>query len=153
MIGPFPDHTESPGPGEVCVCEACAAKRGGIDPGGSTAPPMWGTWLKDRARSQLDDHVRPEVQALVRRGNVTAAEVAEMRCNSWEWEALTLAMDDEAFVTRQCLGTRGTRTIKFCLLREGHTGKHSDDHREWGSEAETEVGRMFAATFRAAGTR
>lgn len=43
------------------------------------------------------DHVRPEIQELVRRGNVTAAEFAELRVNSWELEALIPALTDEAF--------------------------------------------------------
>ena len=44
------------------------------------------------------DRIKPEIRALIRRGNVTPAEVAELRCNSWEWEALIPAMNDEAFV-------------------------------------------------------
>jgi hypothetical protein len=43
-------------------------------------------------------NIRPEIQTLIARGNVTSAELAELRCNSWEWEALVPAMDDEAFV-------------------------------------------------------
>ena len=42
--------------------------------------------------------IRPDIQKLVDRGNVTPAEVAELRCNSWEWEALIPKMNDEAFV-------------------------------------------------------
>lgn len=42
--------------------------------------------------------VRPEIRSLVERGNVTQTELNELRCNSWEWEALVPAMTDEAFV-------------------------------------------------------
>jgi len=43
-------------------------------------------------------NVRPEIQALIARGNVTSVELAELRCNSWEWESLVPAMTDEAFI-------------------------------------------------------
>ena len=56
-----------------------------------------GKWL-EKARADLDQYVRPEIQALAKRGNVTPAEVAELRINSWEWEHLTPAMNDEALV-------------------------------------------------------
>jgi hypothetical protein len=46
------------------------------------------------------DHVRPEIQALIDRGNVTLAELHELRCNSWEWDALVPAMTDEALISR-----------------------------------------------------
>lgn len=46
------------------------------------------------------ERIRPEIQALIRRGNVTLAELQEIRCNSWEWEALAPALDDAAFVDR-----------------------------------------------------
>ena len=42
--------------------------------------------------------VHPEIRKLIERGNITPAEVAELRCNSWEWEALVPALNDEAFV-------------------------------------------------------
>lgn len=44
--------------------------------------------------------IRPEIQALIDRGNVTSVELSELRCNSWEWEALIPAMTDEALVGR-----------------------------------------------------
>lgn len=47
-----------------------------------------------------NERIRPEMQNLIRRGNVTPAELAELRCNSWEWEALVPALTDEAFVER-----------------------------------------------------
>lgn len=46
------------------------------------------------------ERIRPEIRALVERGNITPAELLEIRCNSWEWEALVPAMTDEAFVER-----------------------------------------------------
>jgi len=47
-----------------------------------------------------DERIRPEMQNLIRRGNVTVTELADLRCNSWEWEALVPALSDEAFVER-----------------------------------------------------
>lgn len=47
-----------------------------------------------------DAVIRPEIRALVERGNVTKEEVAALRCNSWEWAALVPAYDDAAFVER-----------------------------------------------------
>jgi hypothetical protein len=55
-------------------------------------------WLKQEAQKDRDEHVRPEVQALVKPGNITSTEAARLRCNSWEWEEIYLAMDDESFV-------------------------------------------------------
>lgn len=46
------------------------------------------------------ERIRPEIAALVKRGNITSAETKEIRCNSWEWEAMIPALDDEAFVER-----------------------------------------------------
>lgn len=56
------------------------------------------SWLAQKAQESLDEHIRPEIQALAKRGNITPVEVAEIRCNSWEWEHLIPAMNDEAFV-------------------------------------------------------
>lgn len=44
--------------------------------------------------------IRPEVQALVDRGNITRAEVADLRCNSDEWHAIYPRLDDGAFVAQ-----------------------------------------------------
>lgn len=55
----------------------------------------------DRARfgfGEEDVRVRSEIQTLIARGHVTREEVAELRLNSWEWEALVVALDREAFV-------------------------------------------------------
>jgi hypothetical protein len=56
----------------------------------------------DRARFGLggEPNVRPEIQALIERGGVTPAEVKELRCNSWEWEALVPALTDDALAER-----------------------------------------------------
>jgi hypothetical protein len=59
-----------------------------------------GRFFAKKAHEQLDEHVRPEIQALAKRGNVTPAEVAELHINSWEWEHITPAMNDEALVAR-----------------------------------------------------
>lgn len=53
--------------------------------------------LREHYQRKLDEHVRPEIQSLTTRGNVTLTEVAALRCNSWEWEHLYPAMTDEAF--------------------------------------------------------
>lgn len=44
------------------------------------------------------DHIRQEIKDLIRRGNVTSEDLSEIRCNSWELEALVPAMNDEVFV-------------------------------------------------------
>ena len=44
----------------------------------------------------MSTDIRPEIRALIERGNVTPAEIKSLRCNSWEWEALVPAMNDEA---------------------------------------------------------
>lgn len=48
----------------------------------------------------MSEHISPEIAALVARGRITSAEIAELRCNSWEWEAIIPALNDEAFVDR-----------------------------------------------------
>ena len=70
-------------------------------------------WLRRRAQAERDEHIRPEIQELVRRGNITPAELAELRCNSWEWEALIPALSDEAFVERM------QHSIDNCFVRHG----------------------------------
>lgn len=50
--------------------------------------------------ADLEPRIRPEIEKLAKRGNVTPAEVAELRCNSWEWELIIPAMNDEAFVNQ-----------------------------------------------------
>ncbi len=47
-----------------------------------------------------DERIRPEIQNLIRRGNVPPAELSEIRCNSWEWEALVPVLSDEALMKR-----------------------------------------------------
>lgn len=47
-------------------------------------------------RNMNDDRIRPEIKALVERGNITKAEYESLRCKSWEWEAVVPALDDEA---------------------------------------------------------
>lgn len=62
--------------------------------------PRAGLFRKRVTEDDTVERVRPEIQALIRRGNVTLAEIQEIRCNSWEWESLVPAFDDEAFVDR-----------------------------------------------------
>ena len=52
---------------------------------------------------------------------------------------------------RQCMASRGSVSIRFCLMRENHSGKHTDGGREWGSEEETPTGRLFATVFKSRG--
>lgn len=48
----------------------------------------------------MSEHISPEIEALIARGNVTLVELIGLRCNSWEWQALVPAMTDEAFIDR-----------------------------------------------------
>ncbi len=45
----------------------------------------------------MTDHISSKIRALVDRGNVTLEEYREIRCNSWEHEALVPVLSDEAF--------------------------------------------------------
>jgi hypothetical protein len=73
----------------------------------------------------LKPRVRPEIRDLAKRGNVTSAEVAELCCNSWEWEALVPALSDEAFVKRMqyaldnCFTTRERPFVTYNAAVEG----------------------------------
>lgn len=40
--------------------------------------------------------IRPHIVKLIERGNIAPAEVRELRCNSWEWEAIVPALDNDA---------------------------------------------------------
>jgi hypothetical protein len=93
--------------GVAVTDERARGTRGDVLEPGDLDPPKGDTpnhtkileaFFAQRAQSSLDEHVRPEYQALAKRGNITPAEVAELRCNSWEWEHLIPAMNDEAFV-------------------------------------------------------
>lgn len=44
--------------------------------------------------------VRPEIRQLIKRGNITLAETNELRCNSYEWEAMIPALATEALIWR-----------------------------------------------------
>jgi hypothetical protein len=70
--------------------------------------------------SKLDEHIRPEIQALAKRGNVTPVEIAELRINSWEWEHLVPAMNDEAFVARM------EHSIKNCGWHKRPFGNYNE---------------------------
>jgi len=45
-----------------------------------------------------NERIRPEIKNLIARGEITVAELEELRCNSWEWQALVPALSDEALV-------------------------------------------------------
>lgn len=74
----------------------------------------------DRPKFANADRVRPKIKVLVARGNVTQAEVAELRCNSWEWEALVPAMDDDAFVAHV------EHAIKHCSMTRRPAATYGD---------------------------
>lgn len=57
-------------------------------------------WLTEYAKLLDDTHIRPEIQALVKRGNITPDDLKELRCNSWEWEAMIPVLTEEAFLMR-----------------------------------------------------
>lgn len=38
------------------------------------------------------------VEDLIARGNITSAELKELRCDSWEWEAIISKLTDEALL-------------------------------------------------------
>jgi hypothetical protein len=86
-------------------------------------------WLTKKAQEALDEHVRPEIQALAKRGNVTPAEVAELRCNSWEWEHLVPAMNDEALVGRveHALANCGRHRRPFLTYNEAVEGLYAPE--------------------------
>ena len=88
-----------------------------------------GKWLAQKVQADLDEHVRPEIQALVKRGNVTPAETAELHCNSWEWEHLTPAMNDEAFVARveHALANCGHLKRPFTTYNEAVEGLYAPE--------------------------
>lgn len=44
--------------------------------------------------------IRPEIRALIERGNVTKQDLVDLRGNSWEWEALVPAYDDATFLEK-----------------------------------------------------
>jgi hypothetical protein len=48
------------------------------------------------------DHemVRPEIRALIERGKITVDELKDLRCNSYEWEAMVPALSIDAIVLR-----------------------------------------------------
>jgi hypothetical protein len=48
-------------------------------------------------QAKFNEHVRPEVQELVKRGNITLEEWTSFRGNSWEFEHMYCALNDEAF--------------------------------------------------------
>jgi hypothetical protein len=55
-------------------------------------------WLKERAeqvRAEWNSHIKPEIRALIERGNITIPEWENLRMNSWEQEEIVPAMSDE----------------------------------------------------------
>ena len=72
-----------------------------------------------REAAQKGD-VREDDEALAKRGNVTPAEVADLHINSWEWEHLVPAMDDEAFIARM------EHSIKNCGWHKRPFGNYNE---------------------------
>jgi hypothetical protein len=87
----------------------------------------------------------------------TKAKLADSMCANMEGcERRRIARrirEDEKRGGRQCMASRGASTIRFCIMRERHRGKHTDGGREWGNEEQTEVGRAFAEALRHDGER
>lgn len=52
----------------------------------------------DKIRAERLSHVRPEIQELANRGNVTYTEYRDLRMNSWEQEHIWPALTDAALV-------------------------------------------------------
>lgn len=44
--------------------------------------------------------IKPEITALIKRGNITVEEVHNLRANSYEWEAMVPALSIEALIER-----------------------------------------------------
>jgi hypothetical protein len=57
-----------------------------------------GIKMVDFSKLTIAPNIRPEIAALVKRGNVTLAEHNELRCNSWEGEALVPVLTIEALI-------------------------------------------------------
>ena len=48
---------------------------------------------------KYSEHIRPAIADLIERGNITPEKIPP-RMNSWEWEAIIPALDNEALVQR-----------------------------------------------------
>lgn len=68
------------------------------------------------------DNVRPEIEALAKRGNITWAEYKNLRLNSYEQEVLYPAMTDHCLVT---LIER--RILPYCSYRRRRPAVTYDD--------------------------
>lgn len=57
--------------------------------------------------------------------------------------------DDRKRGGRQCMAAYGVRSIRFCVLREGHTpATHANGGKEWeDGEGETTQGRALSEIF------
>lgn len=49
----------------------------------------------------------------------------------------------------QCMASRGSTSIRFCLMREGHAGRHANGSVEWGDAERTVAGEAFAGALKA----
>jgi hypothetical protein len=87
-------------------------------------------WLVEHVQLDMDAHVRPEIQELVKRGNITASDIKELRCNSWEWEAIIPKLDNQAFVERMehALANCGTaRRRPYASYNEAVEGMYAPE--------------------------
>lgn len=71
-------------------------------------------------QERLDKHVRPEIQALVKRGKITLDEWMGMRANSWEFEHMYSALTDEA------LAHVVEHNLKNCFRRSVPSATYED---------------------------
>jgi hypothetical protein len=69
---------------------------------------------------KYSEHVRSEIAVLIERGNITPVEVITLRANSWEWEAIVPALDDEALVQRirYCVANCSMRRYPAAIYEE-----------------------------------
>ncbi len=91
------------------------------------------------------DHemVRPEIRALIERGKITVDELKDLRCNSYEWEAMVPALSIEALIhqTEHAIDNRRTKsktkyeTQRFAIAPIEHVPALTYDDA---------IGRVFA---------
>lgn len=71
------------------------------------------------------EYIRPEIQALVKRRNVTLEELSNLRINSWERDALVPVMTNEALIDRAEYAVANcfvTRERPFCTYNQAVEG-------------------------------
>jgi hypothetical protein len=56
--------------------------------------------MVDFAKLITRPNIRPEIQALIDRGNITIEDMRDLRANSYEWESMVPALSTEALIDR-----------------------------------------------------